>query len=258
MPRFCANISLLYPEVTLEQRLECALLNGFEGFEVQFPYELSVQRWQQLLRKYPIQNVLINVAADDLMVGGEGLACVPGKESKFREEIMQTQRYIDVMGATVVNVLPGRCLQPKIQGRYWGTFIENLHYAAEQFAAMGVMTTFEGINTKDMPGFLVHSTEQMLKVLNEVNHSSVKMQYDIYHMAEMEEDLLFDLSEYGQHIGHIQFADSPGRGEPGSGTLDLPVIFSHIDEIKYSGWVGAEYRPSRMTSETLSWFKKGG
>lgn len=255
MPKFCANISLLYSEVALEQRVACAADGGFEAFEIQFPYELSARRWKQLMKPHAICNVLINVAADDLMTGGEGLACVPGKQAQFRRAVAQTQRYIEAMGSRVVNVLPGRCLNPLDRQAYWQVFIENLGYAVEQFSSMGVMTTFEAINTEDMPGFLVHSTDQMLQVVHQLNHPGVKMQYDLYHMARMRQNLLTDLRDHASLIGHIQFADTPGRGEPGSGSLSFSELFAQIDASDYQGWVGAEYRPTRATRDTLAWFR---
>ncbi|WP_426415914.1 hydroxypyruvate isomerase family protein [Aestuariirhabdus sp. LZHN29] len=255
MPTFCANISLLYTEVPLEARLKLARADGFDGFEVQFPYAIDALAWRQQMDELGMTCVLFNVDAGDLLQGGEGVASVPGRREQFRFAVEQALGYAHLLAPSVINVLPGRCVKPEDRDIYIQTLVDNLAYAAAQFYPLGITTCVEAINTTDMPDFLIHTTEQMVEVLTRLDHPGVKMQYDLYHMATMNQSIREDLRHYAGQIGHIQFADLPGRGEPGSGTLDLCAYFSQIDRCGYEGWVGAEYRPTRETSKTLEWMQ---
>ncbi|MCL6416693.1 TIM barrel protein [Aestuariirhabdus sp. Z084] len=253
MPHYCANLSLLYTEVPLEARLSKARQDGFEAFEIQFPYELPSAHWRQLMDKANIRCVLFNVPAGDLMQGGEGLAAVPERAEKFRSAVDKALEYARVLRPSVINVLPGRCLRDSQRDVYLEQLKINLQYAADHFSALGITTCFEAINTEDMPGFLVHTSKQMAELVTAVDHPMIKMQYDLYHMAKMDQPIVDDLRDYAADIGHIQFADNPGRGEPGSGQLNLGGLFQQIDRSSYKGWVGAEYRPTELTSNTLAW-----
>lgn len=155
-----------------------------------------------------------------------------------------------------INILPGCCFDKTRLTAYQQTFKENLLYATEAFSTLGIKTVFEAINTLDMPDFIIHSSEQMLSVLNAINHPDLLMQYDIYHMLMMQEDPADFMQQYANKIGHIQFADCPGRHQPGTGTIDFYKLFSAIKASSYKGWVGAEYNPSSNTQATLNWFKE--
>ncbi|RRJ83553.1 hydroxypyruvate isomerase family protein [Aestuariirhabdus litorea] len=253
MPKFCANISLLYTEVPLEERVSRAKADGFESFEVQFPYSIEPAEWRRQMDLHGVDCVLFNVEAGDLMQGGEGLAAVPERQASFRQAVDQALVYAQWLRPAVINVLPGRCRRAQQRDLYLSTLGENLAYAAERFSALGITTCLEAINTTDMPDFLIHNSGQMAQLLEAVGRPDVKMQYDLYHMAMMQQPLTADLGHYLDRIGHIQFADAPGRGEPGSGELDLAGLFAEIDRLGYQGWVGAEYRPTRETSCTLGW-----
>jgi hydroxypyruvate isomerase len=188
------------------------------------------------------------------MEGGEGLASVPGKEAEFAAAVVECLSYVTSLKVKRINVLPGRCMDESKYEQYLATFIRNLNTAAEMFKPLGVTVTFEAINTFDMPGFLIHNVQQMLDVIAASQHENIKLQFDVYHMARMEEgDVSAIISRLGDQIGHIQFADVPGRGEPGSGELDFKSIFYAIEYSSYDGWVGAEYKPSKNTEDTLRW-----
>lgn len=136
---------------------------------------------------------------------------------------------------------------------YLETFKNNLSLAIEHFAPLGITTVFEAINTDDMPGFLVHSGQQMLDIIKQIKHPQLAMQYDLYHMAKMGENIPAFIGQYSDHIAHIQFADCPGRSQPGTGQLDLKRIFGLLDELNYARWVGAEYNPTGSTAASLYW-----
>lgn len=255
--KLAANISMMFTELPLLERFGAAKSAGFNAVEIQFPYVESIVEIKEQLKKHELECVLINVPAGDLMEGGEGLASVPGKEAEFAAALVECLSYVTALGVKCVNVLPGRCLDESKNAQYLETFKRNLNTAAGMFKSLGVTVTFEAINTFDMPGFLIHNVEQMLDVIEESECDNIKMQFDVYHMARMEgEDLNNLISCFSHQIGHIQFADVPGRGEPGSGRLDFNSIFETIENSEYQGWVGAEYKPTKYTKNTLGWMKE--
>jgi len=254
--KLTANLSMLFTEVPLLQRFGKAKTAGFDAVEIQFPYEEKVADLKAQLDEHELQCVLINVPAGDLMEGGEGLASVPGKEAEFAAALVECLSYVTALKVKRVNVLPGRCLDESKRPFYLETFKRNLNKAAAIFKPLGVTVTFEAINTFDMEGFLIHNVRQMQEVMSDAHEDNIKMQFDVYHMARMEEgDVSEIISKLGNQIGHIQFADVPGRGEPGTGHLDFKAIFHAIEHSSYQGWVGAEYKPSMLTSETMKWKK---
>ena len=258
MPHFSANLSLLFKEYPLIERFAVAKQAGFDAVEIQFPYELTTADIKQQLDTHDLDLVLINVPAGDLMQGGDGLACVPAQEQAFRMAVMEALNYAHELGVGRVNVLAGRqpidcelldCLK---------TLARNLRYAAEAFQSIGVITTFEAINTFDMPRFLIKSVVDMQEMLEVVDHPTLKMQFDCYHMARMGEDLLTSLQENIAQIGHIQFADVPNRHQPHTGDLDFKRLFTLIDQLNYKGYCGAEYHPLGHSLDSLIWLKQYG
>ena len=256
MLRFTANLSLLFTEVPLKQRFQAAKECGFDAIEIQFPYELSVNIIRHELDNQQLKLVLFNVAADDLLQGGEGLAAVPEKRQQFKQAVADALAYAKILKPEAINILPGRCFDKTRLTIYQQTFKENLHYAIEAFSPLGIKTVFEAINTVDMPDFIIHSGEQMLALMTEINHPDLLMQYDIYHMQMMQEDSNAFIQQHNNKIGHIQFADCPGRHQPGTGTINYHKLFSIIKASSYKGWVGAEYTPSNNTRASLNWLKE--
>jgi len=253
MLNFTANLSLLFTEAALIDRFKAAKQAGFNAVEIQFPYELNPAAIKDKLDEYGLKLVLFNVDAADLLQGGEGLACVPEKRDQFRQAVAQTIDYAERLKPEVINVLPGRCLNNSRLQHYQETFKENLCFAVDAFSPLGVKTVFEAVNSHDMPGFIIDSGAQMLSMLDQLNRPALFMQYDIYHMQMMGEQAETFIAEQAGKIGHIQFADCPGRGQPGTGRIDFARLFSVIEKSGYSGWVGAEYKPLGSTTESLDW-----
>lgn len=255
MLKFSANLSLLFSEYELVKRFEAAKQSGFSAVEIQFPYRVHPEILAAILAEEQLKLVLFNVAADDLMEGGEGLACVPEKQAQFEEALAQAVAYSHYLKPEAINILPGRCFDKKRIKDYETTFKENLLLAAETLKPLGIKAVFEAINTYDMPDFIVHNGKQMLDILDQLKHPNLYMQVDIYHLHRMGTDVIEFIAQHVDKIGHIQFADSPGRGQPGTGDIDFQEVFSAIQQSNYSGWCGAEYKPVGYTSESLSWFK---
>ncbi len=253
MLQFCANLSLLFTEVNFVHRFKAAKNSGFQAVEVQFPYELPARYFKQLLEDQQLNLVLFNVAAGDLLQGGEGLASVAKKRDEFKYAVEQAVTYAELCRPQVINILAGRCFDLQHKETYLQTFKENLSFALDAFTPLGVKTVFEAINTEDMPYFLIHNGSQMLDIVQQLNHPSLGLQYDIYHAQRMGENFIDFIYQQIDKITHIQFADSPGRGQPGTGDIDFKALFSCIDQSTYQGWLGAEYKPQGITADTLQW-----
>jgi hydroxypyruvate isomerase len=253
MLKFSANLSLLFTEVELIKRFKAAKQEGFDAVEIQFPYSLSAEILKNTLEEQQLKLVLFNVDADDLLQGGEGLACVPEKRGQFRQAVAQTLDYAKLLKPEAINVLPGRCFNEQRKQDYLETYKENLCFAVKTFAPLGIKTVFEAVNSHDMPGFIIHNGLQMLDMLDQLKLPMLFMQYDIYHAQMMGDKPDEFIARYADKIGHIQFADCPGRGQPGTGKIDFERIFSVIDKSTYLGWIGAEYNPVGTTAESLDW-----
>jgi hydroxypyruvate isomerase len=253
MLQFCANLSLLFTEVELIDRFKLAKACGFNAVEIQFPYELPAKQIQQCLEAHQLQLILFNVPAGDLMQGGEGLASVPQKQMEFKAALAQAVDYAEYLQPQVINVLAGRCFEPLNTAVYLETFKENLGLALAAFSPLGIKTAFEAINLYDMPHFLIHSGAQLVALWQQLNHPDLGLQYDIYHAARMGENFIDFIQQHSEKIAHLQLADSPGRGQPGTGTLDFNAIFRCIEQSAYQGWIGAEYKPQGGSVNSLAW-----
>ncbi len=257
MLRFTANLSMLFTEVDLIDRFRLAKQNGFDAVEIQFPYSLPAEQIKDALDQHQLKLILFNVDADDLLQGGEGLAAVPEKKIQFKQALQHSKAYAEILKPEAINILPGRCIiNYKRQKEYISTFTANLSLAVDLFSPLNIKTVFEAINTQDMPHFIVHNGQQMLDIIRQINHPQLYLQYDIYHMHKMNQDIIAFINKYADKIGHIQFADSPGRGQPGTGNIDFKPLFSCIKNSAYAGWVGAEYRPTGVADQSFSWLEK--
>lgn len=253
MLRFAANLSFLFTELDLIDRFKAAKQCGFDAVEIQFPYLIPAEQIKQSLLENQLKLVLFNVDADDLLQGGEGLAAVPEKHEDFIQALQQCKTYAEILKPEVINVLPGRCFNTERTAEYINTFIKNLSRALDTFSPLGIKTAFEAINTKDMPKFIINSGQQMLDIIKQINHPMLFMQYDIYHSVMMNEDIVEFIIQNSDKIAHIQFADVPGRGQPGTGSINFIQLFGCIQASKYTGWIGAEYKPVGATTQSFDW-----
>lgn len=242
--KICANLSLLFTERPLAERVVAASAAGFDGVEIQFPYELPAIRLAEALAAAGMPLRLINLPAGDLMSGGPGLAAVPGRQADFDAALQQALTYAAMVRPACVNVLPGRLAEGVVPEQALATLAANLRRSAEAFSILGIRVLCEAINPHDMPGFLVSTPAQLDRLLDAVGHPNCQAQLDLYHMARQGLDPAACVRQLAGRIGHVQFADCPGRGAPGSGELDFAAAFAALDEVGYQGWLGAEYRPA--------------
>lgn len=255
MPQFSANISTLFCELPFLDRMAAARKAGFRAVEMQFPYEIPLEKWMDKRRRTKMRVVLINVPAGDLLSGGPGLAAVPGRETEYRAAVQECARYAKGLSVNVVNVLAGAPSPDMDRARCMACFVDNLHHTAEVMADIGVGVVTEPINTRARAGSLVSTTAEGLQAIDWASHKNLSLQYDLFHAQIMEGDLMQTLETNLARIGHIQFADAPARNEPGTGEINFVNIFAAIDRMGYQGWLGAEYTPRTTTLESLSWFQ---
>jgi len=255
MPKFAANLTMLFTELPFMQRFEAAARAGFEAVEYLFPYPFAQEELAAALKANGLRQVLHNLPAGDWDAGERGIACHPDRVAEFREGVPRAIAYATALGCPQVNCLAGKLPAGVSEADARRTLVDNLRFAAEQLRGAGIRLLIEPINTFDIPGFLVNRTEQALGILDEVDSSNLLVQYDIYHAQRMEGELAGTLSKHLARIGHIQLADNPGRGEPGTGEINYAWLFRHIDAIGYDGWIGCEYKPRAATTDGLGWIK---
>lgn len=257
MPRFSANISMLFAERDWLDRPAAAAAAGFGAVEIQFPYDRPAEDWQRAIETAGLAVSVINIPVGDLLDGGPGLAATPGRQAEFRRAVETAREVAAALRPRNVNVLAGT---PELHGfgrqRCLAVLSENLRVAADMMGGIGIGAVVEAVNTVDRPGFLLSTSAQALEAIDRAGHPNLSLEHDLYHMAIMEGRLIPRLEEILPRIGHIQFADTPGRHEPGTGTVDWPAVFAALDRLGYDGWAAAEYVPSRVTEETLGWMKR--
>ena len=265
MLRFAANISFMFTEHPFLDRFRAAAEAGFSAVEFHYPYDHDPQELVTRLDHYRLDPVLINIRAGQAELGEWGFAGVPGREATFRPYVREAVEYALAIGVPQINCLAGVQPPDADAAACEATLIANLHYAAHECAMAKLAINLEPINTQDVPGYLVRNTAAAMRVMDAVAAANLMLQYDCYHMQIMEggdaDALTATIKRLLPRIGHIQFADAPGRHEPGSGAIDFRRLFAQIDQMeragKYSGWVSAEYRPSAgtRTEETLDWLR---
>jgi hydroxypyruvate isomerase len=253
VPRFSANISMLFGEAEFPARFEAAARAGFSAVEIQFPYAWDKKQLAQAAKRAGVEIVLINIAAGDPQRGERGIACLPGRAAEFREGVARALEYAGALACRQMNCLAGIAPRDSDPAELRETYVSNLRYAAGELAREGVTLLVEPISTAAIPGFFLNRSAEAFALLDDVGN--LKVQYDLYHMRMMGDDLAATIVANLPRIGHMQFADAPGRHQPGTGAIDFPALFRLVDRLGYRGWMGAEYTPTGSTEESLAWAK---
>ena len=253
MPKFAANLTMMFNELPFLQRFDAAAAAGFSAVEFLFPYDYPAQALRDRLDGNGLTLVLHNLPAGDWAAGERGIACDPARVDEFRHGVSRAIEYAQALGCPRVNCLAGIVTerQHDIAQR---TLIENLRYAAQQLQVAGITLLLEPVNTRDIPGFFVSRSQQALAIIDAVDADNLQLQFDLYHAQVMEGDLTHTLETQFSRIGHLQLADNPGRHEPGTGEINYPYLFRRLDELGYQGWIGCEYKPRTSTAAGLDWF----
>ncbi len=253
MPRFAANLSLLFAELPFLERFDAAAAAGFRSVECQFPYAFDRHQLADALQRNGLHLVLHNLPAGNWEAGERGIACLPGREAEFQDGVGRAIDYATALGCRQLNCLAGIASPGSDGGRLHAVLVANLRLAAMRLKEAGIRLLVEPINTFDMPGFYLNRSAQAIALIDEVGADNLFLQYDIYHAQRMEGELANTLSRFLPRIGHIQLADNPGRHEPGSGEINFRWLLAHIDRLGYQGWIGCEYLPLTSTAAGLGW-----
>jgi hydroxypyruvate isomerase len=253
MPRFAANLSMMYQEHEFMDRFGAAAKDGFKGIEFLFPYAHPAADICARLTEHGLSQALFNGPPGNWDAGERGLASLPGRESEFKHSVARALEYARVLGNERVHLMAGLIRPGEERARHRATYVRNLDYAAREAASAGVTVVIEPINTRDIPGFFLNRQDEAHAVCAEVGARNLKVQMDFYHCQIVEGDLAMKLRHHIAGIGHIQIAGVPERHEPDLGEINYPYLFGLMDELGYAGWVGCEYRPKAGTSAGLGW-----
>ncbi|PJF09250.1 hydroxypyruvate isomerase family protein [Pseudorhodobacter sp. MZDSW-24AT] len=247
MPRFAANLTMLFTEVPSLHRPELAAQAGFDGAEILFPYDHAEAEWEKALAGLPL--ALINTPPGHWAAGDRGFAAVPGEEERFRSGFLRAAGLATRLGAERVHVMAGVAKGPLAEQVYR----ENLAWAAQQ--APGLRLTVEPINPDDMPGYFLNDFDQAARILEDLNLPQIGMQFDVWHAARIHGNANAVWAAHRARVSHVQIAGFPSRNEPGGGGFDLPALCAELDAVGGDVWISAEYRPARATVHGLMWLQ---
>jgi len=256
MPKFAANLTMLFNEVPFLERFEAAARAGFSAVEFLFPYPYSAAELAERLETNRLQLVLHNLPAGNWEAGERGIACLPERIAEFRDGVGRAIEYAKALRVPQLNCLAGIPSRDVSAERARATIVENLRFAAAALAKERIRLLVEPCNAYDSPGFALNRSSEALDVIREVGSDNLYLQYDIYHMQRMEGELAATLQRQLPRIAHIQLADNPGRHEPGTGEINYAFLFDWLDRLGYSGYIGCEYKPRTTTLDGLSWLRE--
>lgn len=257
MPRFAANLSMMYNEVPFLDRFAAAAADGFEAVEFLFPYEHPPEEIAHRLQSHGLEQVLFNLPPGDWAAGERGMACLPGREAEFACSVQTALPYARATGCRRLHAMAGIVPQQGVSlAQARATYVANLRDAAQTLAPHGITLLIEPINTRNMPGYFLNYQQQAHDVLAEVDRPNLKVQMDFYHCQVMEGDLMRRLQKHVGGVGHVQIAGVPDRHEPDTGEVRYDYLFDQLDALGYEGWIGCEYIPAGATSAGLGWLRQ--
>jgi hydroxypyruvate isomerase len=255
--RFSANLGLLWADRPLLARIEAAARAGFRAVELHWPYDVPASDVAAAARRWDVTLLGINTAPGNLTAGEWGLGAIPGREQDFQGTVDQSIEYCRSSGATAIHAMAGNVARSDGE-RARAVFAANLRVAAAKVLEHRLTLLLEPLNPNDNPGYFYSTLHEAVSLIEELALPNVKLQFDVYHVARSEGDVLAKLDKYRAHIGNVQIASVPARAEPDEGEIAYPVIFAALEKLKYEGWVGCEYRPRGDTDEGLGWMDRMG
>lgn len=254
MPRFAANLSMMFTDVPFIERFSRAAKAGFEAVEFLFPYDFAPELLAEELKKNGLTQALFNMPAGNWDAGERGMAAIPGREKEFRDNVDKALEYALVLGCKNLHAMSG-----VVSGLDYDsckkTYIENFRYAADKVAPHGITVLTEPINTRNMPGYFINHQLDAVRFMEEVGRPNVSVQFDLYHAQIMDGDLTKLAEKMAGKFAHVQVASVPDRHEPDEGELNFPYLFDVLDRIGYKGFIGCEYNPRGKTEDGLAWFQ---
>lgn len=253
MVKLIANLTTLFNELPPMERFAAARAAGFRHAEVLFPHEGDLAALAAAARGADIRVILSNFAAGDRAAGDRGITSHPARAGEFREAVAGAIEVARVLGSDRFHCMAGRRLDDISVEEQWATWIENLRYAADEFARHSITVLVEPLNIHDNPGYFLVGSAMGLRTVADVGRPNLKLQYDIYHMQRGEGELAATIASNLPQIGHIQIADNPGRHQPGTGEINYRFLLPYLDRIGYDGYVGLEYGPLGPTADSFGW-----
>lgn len=256
MPRFAANLSMMFNELPFLDRFAAARKAGFEGVEFLFPYEYPAAELRTRLKGEGLTQALFNMPPGDWAAGERGLASLPGRQGEFREAVKRALDYASALECSLIHCMAGIPAADVSPITAAALYAANLAWAGEQAAPAGVRLAIEPINHRDMPGYFLNTQAQAAGVIEAIGRDRVGLQFDVYHVQITEGDITKRMERHMPLIAHMQIADVPARNEPGTGEIGWRHVFRRMDELGYQGWVGCEYRPAGETIAGLGWIRE--
>ena len=253
--RFSANLGLLWSDRPLLERIEAAARAGFRAVEMHWPYDVPASEVAATAHRTGVTLLGINTAPGNFAAGERGLGAIPGREREFQAVMDQAVEYCRVSGASAIHAMAGNVAVADRE-RARAVFLANLRTAAAKAAAQNLVVLLEPLNPNDNPGYFYSTLTEAISLIDDLALPNVKLQFDVYHVARAEGDVLAKLDKYRGYIGNVQIAGVPARGEPDEGEIAYPAIFAALDRLPYEGWIGCEYRPRGDTDAGLSWMRK--
>ncbi|TNE35969.1 MAG: hydroxypyruvate isomerase [Alphaproteobacteria bacterium] len=253
MLKFAANLSFLYQDLPFLDRFGAAANDGFKGVEYLFPFDWPAMEIKALLDQNGLTQVLFNARPGDFAKGERGLAAMPGREAEFRDNLAEALNYAKALQCDRVHIMAGLRHEALGPDEQLGCYKKNLSLAAAECAKAGVTALIEPINTEDMPGYFLENVAMALPILKEIDHPSLRLQFDVYHAQKTGGNLTRQFTEAAPLVHHVQIANPPQRFEPGKGEINYPYIFEMLEAARYDGWIGCEYKPSTGRGAALHW-----
>ena len=253
MPRFAANLTMLFTEYPVVERFDRAAAAGFRAVEFLFPYDEDIPAIREALTRNGLELILFNLPAGDFAAGERGIANDPDRVLEFRDGVGRALELAATLDCHRFNCLTGLTLPAVPLERQLATAADNLVYAAEQTAAVGIRLGVEPLNPLDAPGFLLPTTKAALALIDQAGHPNLDLQFDVYHAQRAEGNVTTTMRDQIDRIGHVQIADNPGRHQPGTGEINYPFVLDALDQTGYGGWVSLEYQPAGSTEASLAW-----
>ena len=253
MPKFAANLTMMFADRPFLERFKAAADAGFRYVEYLWPYDYPAAELKALLDKHGLKQVLFNSAAGDTKKGEWGLTALPGRESEARRDIDQSLEYAIALQCPTVHIMAGVVPAGADRNAYLNTYIENVRYASERFRPHGIHIVLEALSPQVKPNYLLKSQYDTLAAVEAIDRDNVRIQFDYYHAQNVDGQLSAMTKAMFARIGHIQIAAVPSRFEPDEGEVNYPYIFALLDELGYAGYIGCEYNPRGKTEDGLGW-----
>ncbi|MFB0935350.1 MAG: hydroxypyruvate isomerase family protein [Propionivibrio sp.] len=256
MPKFAANLSMMFNEVPFPERFAAAAKAGFKAVEFLFPYDYTPAQVAGWLKENNLKNALFNMPPGNWAAGDRGMASIPGREQEFCDGVAKAIEYALALGTPTVHAMAGMLPAGADRATHRSTYVDNIWYAAKELAKHNLTLVIEPINTRDMPGYFLNYQDEAHAIRKEIGEPNLKVQMDFYHVQIMEGDLTMTFKNNFEGIGHVQIASVPTRNEPDEGEINYRHIFKLLDDMGYDGYVGCEYRPRGRTEDGLGWLKE--